>query len=139
MSYFRLIFFDKVFHLILLILATKIIQRHIFQKQSPEGVLQKRCSQKFCKIQRKTPVTQSLFLIKLQAEACNFIEKETLAQVFYCEFCEIYKNTISYRTSPVAASDVLSGLNAGSTQHIFQFVKSYDPIHRARIQKEQGC
>ena len=78
------------------------------------------------------------FLIKSQAEACNFIEKETLAQVFSCEFCEIYKNTISYRTSPVVASDVLSGLNAGSTQHISQFVKSYDPIHRARIPKEQG-
>ena len=26
-------------------------------------------------------------------EACNFIEKETLTQVFFCEFCEISKNT----------------------------------------------
>ena len=25
--------------------------------------------------------------------ACNFIKKETLAQVFSCEFCEISKNT----------------------------------------------
>ena len=35
------------------------------------------------------------FLIKLQAEAeaCNFINKETLAQVFSCEFCDIWKNT----------------------------------------------
>ena len=33
------------------------------------------------------------FLIKLQAETCNFIKKETLAQVFSCEFCEISKNT----------------------------------------------
>ena len=32
------------------------------------------------------------FLIKLQAEACHFIKKETLAQVFPCEFCEISKN-----------------------------------------------
>ena len=24
---------------------------------------------------------------------CNFIRKETLAQVFSCEFCEIFKNT----------------------------------------------
>ena len=29
------------------------------------------------------------FLIKLQASACNFIKKATLAQVFSCEFCEI--------------------------------------------------
>ena len=26
-------------------------------------------------------------------EACNFIKKETLAQVFSCEFCEISENT----------------------------------------------
>ena len=28
-----------------------------------------------------------------QPEACNFIKKETLAQVFSCEFCEISKST----------------------------------------------
>ena len=33
---------------------------------------------------------QSLFFNK---EACNFIKKETLAQVFCCEFCEISRNT----------------------------------------------
>ena len=38
------------------------------------------------------------------ASACNFIEKETLAQVFSCEFCEIQKNTFSYRTPAMAAS-----------------------------------
>ena len=43
------------------------------------------------------------FLIKLQS--CNFIKKETLAQVFPCELCEISKNTFSYITPPVAASD----------------------------------
>ena len=37
------------------------------------------------------------FLIKLQA-------KESLAQVFSCEFCEIFKNTFFYRTPLVAAS-----------------------------------
>ena len=37
-------------------------------------------------------------------EACNFIKNKTLAQVFYCEFCDISKNTCSYRTPPVAAS-----------------------------------
>ena len=29
---------------------------------------------------------------------------EILAQVFSCEFCEISKNTFSYRTPPVATS-----------------------------------
>ena len=42
------------------------------------------------------------FLKKLQAY--NFIKKETLAQVFSCEFFEISKNTFSYRTPMVAAS-----------------------------------
>ena len=28
-----------------------------------------------------------------EPEACNFIKKEALAQVFSCEFCEISKNT----------------------------------------------
>ena len=38
-------------------------------------------------------------------QVCNFIKKETLAQVFFCEFCKISKNTFSYRTPPVFASD----------------------------------
>ena len=34
------------------------------------------------------------FLIKLQASALSaFIKKESLTQVFSCEFCEISKNT----------------------------------------------
>ena len=36
--------------------------------------------------------------------SCNFIEKETLAQVFSCEFCKISKNSFYYRTPLVAAS-----------------------------------
>ena len=34
--------------------------------------------------------TRELFCKK--GEACNFIRKETLTQVFSCEFCEISKN-----------------------------------------------
>ena len=41
-----------------------------------------------------------------EASACNFIKKETLAQVIFCEFCEISENTFAYRTPPVAASDI---------------------------------
>ena len=61
----------------------------------------RRCSYKYHKIRRKTPVPVS-FLIKLQA--CNVIKIETLTQVFPCKFCEISKNTFNYRTSLVAAS-----------------------------------
>ena len=38
-------------------------------------------------------------------QACNFIKKESLAQVFSCEIFEISKNTFYYRTPPVAASE----------------------------------
>ena len=57
----------------------------------------RRCSIKkvFLKIsensQENTCVRAS-FLINLQAETCNFIKKETLTQVFSCEFSEIFKN-----------------------------------------------
>ena len=34
----------------------------------------------------------------LRPKACNFIKKETLAQVFSYEFCEISKSTYFYRT-----------------------------------------
>ena len=44
---------------------------------------------------------EPLFLIKK-----NFIKKETLAQVFSCEFYEISKNTVFYRTPQVTASEV---------------------------------
>ena len=37
-------------------------------------------------------------------QACNFIKKETLAQVFSYEFCKIYKKTNFYRTPLVVAS-----------------------------------
>ena len=36
-----------------------------------------------------------------------FFKKESLAQMFSCEFCEISKKSFSYRTPPVNASGVL--------------------------------
>ena len=47
------------------------------------------------------------FLIKKQAEACNFIKKETLTQVFSCKFWEVSKSNIFYRALPVAASVIV--------------------------------
>ena len=64
----------------------------------------KRCSLKFRKTHWKTPVSGSLFLIKLQVQACNLIKKETLAQVFFCKLCEFSNNTFLYRSLQVAAS-----------------------------------
>ena len=60
---------------------------------------------KFRKIHSKTPVPESLFN-KVAGLACNVIKKETLAQVFSSEFCEISKNIFFHRPLPVAASDI---------------------------------
>ena len=66
--------------------------RNLIQKQPAEVFFMKICSSNFRKIHRKIPVPES-FLIKLQAESCKFIKKNTLAQVFSCEFCKISNNS----------------------------------------------
>ena len=90
-------FYEKmVFLEILLNSQGNTCARVSFSIKSIEAVLQ-RCSveKAFLEILQNslenTCVRVSI-LIKLQAQACNFIKKETLAQVFYCEFCEIFKN-----------------------------------------------
>ena len=45
------------------------------------------------------------FLIKLQADVCNFIKKEALTQVFSSEFCQISEEIFSCRIPVVAAFD----------------------------------
>ena len=66
--------------------------------------------------ERVCPSKGSLFRSSQPEVFCkkglNFIKKETLAQVFSCEFCEISKNTFSHRTPPVAASDFFLRCNA---------------------------
>ena len=54
---------------------------------------------------QKNTCARVSFLIKLQALACNFNKKETLAQVFSCEFSKISKNFFSYRTPLVGDSE----------------------------------
>ena len=51
----------------------------------------------------------------IESRTYNFIKKETMAQVFSCEFCKISKSNFFYRTPLVTASDgwnwVLSSMN----------------------------
>ena len=67
-----------------------------------------RCSSKFRKIHRKTLAQESLFNKVAGLRPATLFKKETLAQVFSCEFCEILKNTFFDRTSLVAASEFVS-------------------------------
>ena len=55
---------------------------------------------------KKVVLRNFIKLTGMQHQACNFIKKETLAQVFSCKFCEISKKTFFYRTPLVAASDM---------------------------------
>ena len=54
---------------------------------------------------------QSLFFNKV-AGSRNFIKKETLAQVFSCEFCAIFKNIVFHRTPPATASAASASLKS---------------------------
>ena len=59
---------------------------------------------KISKNSQKNTCARVSFLVKSQASACNFIKKEILAQVFICEFCEIFKNTFFTEQLWVTAS-----------------------------------
>ena len=52
----------------------------------------------------------------------TLIKSETLAQVFFCEFCEIYKNKFFIEQLRVTASIALTLL-----KYNFQFVVHFSP------------
>ena len=81
--------FYEIFKSIFFYRAPLVVHKH-----PPEVFYKKRCSQKFHNIHRKTTVPESLFKQSCRPQPCNFIKKETLAQVFACEFCKV-----SYRTT----------------------------------------
>ena len=54
----------------------------------PECSVRKGVLRNFAKLTGKH-LCQSLIFNKVTGKACNFIKKESLAQVFSCEFCEI--------------------------------------------------
>ena len=46
-------------------------------------------------------------LTKLTTQTCNFIKKETLVQMLFCEFNEFSRNPFFHRAPLVAASEQL--------------------------------
>ena len=64
----------------------------LFRSSRPEVF----CKKVFLKISQNSQeniCARVSFFIRLQAEACNFIKKENLTQVFSYEFCENFNNT----------------------------------------------
>ena len=75
----------------------------------PEAVTPGCFVKKWCSLEISQNSQQSIcdrvsFLTKLKASGCNFIKKETLAQVFCCEFCEISGNAFFTEYLRAAAS-----------------------------------
>ena len=73
--------------------------RYCYQKHLPNGALE------FSQNSQENNYARVSFLLNLQAEACNFVKKETLAQVFSCKFCEIL------RTPPVTTFMLLVAIS----------------------------
>ena len=51
--------------------------------------------------QRKTPTSESLFKKFAGLKACTFIKSKLSTQLFFCEICEIFKNTASAAASKI--------------------------------------
>ena len=69
----------------------------MYMRKQPPGVFYKKGFLKnFTKFTGKH-LCQSL-------RACNFIKKETLAQLFSCEFCQIFKNIFFTEQASTTAS-----------------------------------
>ena len=90
------------------------------RKQPPEVLCKKRCSQKFHKIHRKTPVPKSLFIQLQGKHLCQSLfnkvagatllkKRLCLALAFSCEFCKISENTFSTEHLQTTASSSFSG------------------------------
>ena len=64
-------------------------------------------------------------------EACNFIKKETLAQAFSREFCEIFRNIFFNRIPLVAAfsNDIFSEPLLKNLSHSLRHNCNYDFDH----------
>ena len=69
------------------------------------NVLQNRCYHKFPDIHKKISVLESLFNKVTGLVSCNFIKKETPAQVFSFKYHKMFEKSFLYETPRVAASE----------------------------------
>ena len=87
------------------------------------GVLCKKVFLEISQNSQESICARASFLIKLQAY--NFIKKETLVQVFSCEFCEISINTFSTEHLQKTTSKMLELPNFGHYYYVITFISKY--------------
>ena len=71
------------------------------------GVLWKKVFLEISQNSQENTCARVSFLIKLQGSGLQLFKKETLAQVFSCEFCEISKNTFFKKHLWATASAIM--------------------------------
>ena len=75
-----------------------------YRSSPPEVFCKKDVLKNFAKFTGKHLCQSLLFNKDTGLRPATLLKRETQAQVFSCEFCEIFKNNFFYRTSLVAAS-----------------------------------
>ena len=96
----------------------------IFQKQPPEVFLKifaEFTGKQLCQILSFNEVA-GLRPAGLWSQACNFIKRENLEQVFSCEFCEAFKNSFFTEHLRTAASDFFTGSQVNSWKAIIHLI-----------------
>ena len=78
---------------------------------------------KFFQNKQENICARTSFVIKMKAEACNFIKKETQAQVFSCQFSEIFRSTFLQNTG---GRLFLRILKICFTNHLENYAASYN-------------
>ena len=69
------------------------------------GVLWEKMFLEILHISQQNTCGRVSFLIKMQAQSCNFVKEKILAQVFSWKFCKISKNTFFIERLRVTASN----------------------------------
>ena len=83
---------------------------------------------------KKGTLIKTLLIITLQViknEACNFIKKQILEQVFFCKFCIIFNKTFSWNTSgrlPLTVMQTGEIMNALLLQSLY-FITTFYFFH----------
>ena len=85
-------FLENVFFTSYVICSFRKTFKENSQKQPFTDVLQNRCSLKFLSIRKKTLVLESRLDKVAGLKACIFIKKEIPTNVFFCDYCGMFKN-----------------------------------------------